>query len=471
MANGGGFDVQLSYNYTAPVSNATFSVNVTDHASAASASTNTFTVVNPATTTSISAPGITYGSNGVVIVTVISSAGTPAGNVTLSVDSGSPITQTLSGGSSTFTLVGLDAISHSLSATYARQGIFLGSSATGILAVNKAFSTTTTVGSGPLTYTGSAQVGGSGTVTGAGTITGNATLSYSSNPDGTGIADEIDAGTYYVTAHYAGDANHLPSDGDPVAITINQAALTTTTLGDGPFTYNGATQTGGSGTVTGAGGLSVNATSLSYSGDQINAGTYYVTAHYAGDANHLPSDGSPVAITINQAASTTTTVGAGPFTYDGTSQTGGSGTVSGAGGLSVSATSLTYSGDQIDAGTYYVTAHYAGDANHTASDGSPVAITISQATSTTTTVGAGPFTYDGTSQTGGSGTVSGAGGAQRQRHLADLQWRPDRRRHLLRDGSLRRRRQPPAERRRSGRYHHRPGGIDDDHGRRWPVRL
>ena len=43
--------------------------------------------------------------------------------------------------------------------------------------------------------------------------------------------------------------------------------------------------------------------------------------------------------------------------------TGGSGTVSGAGGLSTAATSLTYSGNQVDAGTYYVTAHYAGDAS------------------------------------------------------------------------------------------------------------
>jgi hypothetical protein len=56
------------------------------------------------------------------------------------------------------------------------------------------------------------------------------------------------------------------------------------------------------------------------------------------------------------------------------------------------------------------TAHYAVDANHKASDGSHLAITIAKATSTTTTVGAGLFFYDGTTQTGGSGTVTGAGG-------------------------------------------------------------
>src|SRR5947207_4165398 len=101
-------------------------------------------------------------------------------------------------------------------------------------------------------------------------------------------------------------------------------------------------------------------------------------------------------MTINRAPSATTTPGAGPFPSDGTPHAGGSGTVIGAGGLSASATSLTYSGDQIDAGVYSVTAHYAGDAKHFGSDGAAVAITINRAPSATTTTGAGPFTYDGT---------------------------------------------------------------------------
>src|SRR6185503_16545454 len=128
------------------------------------------------------------------------------------------------------------------------------------------------------------------------------------------------------------------------------------------FVEGRPTRAGDSCTVDLAGGLSTSATSLTYTGDQVNAGTYYVTAHYAGDANHDASDGAAVAIVINKASSTTTTVGDGPFTYDGTTHTGGSGTVAGAGVITGSAT-LTYSGDQVNAGTYYVTAHYAGDAN------------------------------------------------------------------------------------------------------------
>ncbi len=88
------------------------------------------------TTTTISAPTVTYGSNGVVTITVNSSGATPAGNVTLSVDGGTPITQALTNGSSVFTLSGLHAGSHSLSANYETQGYFAASSSNGTLTVS-----------------------------------------------------------------------------------------------------------------------------------------------------------------------------------------------------------------------------------------------------------------------------------------------------------------------------------------------
>ena len=95
--------------------------------------------------------------------------------------------------------------------------------------IAKAASVTTTVGAGPFTYNGLAQVGGSGTVTGAGGLSTAATsLTYSANADGTGVADRTNAGTYYVTAHYAGDANHLASDGAAVGIRILARHITAT---------------------------------------------------------------------------------------------------------------------------------------------------------------------------------------------------------------------------------------------------
>src|SRR5437660_6219453 len=50
VASGGGFDVQLSYTYGEELTNQTFSVSVTDHASTASASTSTFGVADAALT-------------------------------------------------------------------------------------------------------------------------------------------------------------------------------------------------------------------------------------------------------------------------------------------------------------------------------------------------------------------------------------------------------------------------------------
>ncbi len=291
--------------------------------------------------------------------------------------------------------------------------------------IAKAFSATITIGAGPFTYTGSAQVGGSGTVSGAGGLNTSATsLTYSAASAGTGVADQIDAGTYYVTAHFAGDMNHLPSDGAAVPIVINKATTMTTTFGAPPFTYDGTFHIAGSGTVIGTDGFTTSAT-LTYSAnpdgtgfaDQVDAGTYYVTAHFAGDMNHLPSDGAAVPIVINKATTMTTTFGAPPFTYDGTFHIAGSGTVIGTDGFTTSAT-LTYSAnpdgtgfaDQVDAGTYYVTAHFAGDMNHLPSDGAAVPIVINKATTMTTTFGAGPFTYDGSSHMAGSGTVIGSDG-------------------------------------------------------------
>src|SRR5205823_2707915 len=177
---------------------------------------------------------------------------------------------------------------------------------------------------------------------------------------------------------------------------------TTTATGD-EFTYDGTTHTGGSDVVSGAGVINCSAF-MTYSGDQIDAGTYTVIATYAGDANHTGSSDTAT-ITIDKATSTTTATG-DEFTYDATTHTGGSAVVSGAGVVTGSAV-LSYSGDQIDAGTYTVIATYAGDANHTGSSDTAT-ITIDKASSTTTATG-DEFTYDGSTHTGGSAVVSGAG--------------------------------------------------------------
>jgi FtsP/CotA-like multicopper oxidase with cupredoxin domain len=112
------------------------------------------TQTGTASTTTITAPAITYGQNGVVTVTVTAAVGTIAGNVTLAVDGGTPISLPLSGGVAVFDTTNTPALlapavgNHALVANFAAQNGFAASSATGSLVVNQA----------PLTITASSSV-------------------------------------------------------------------------------------------------------------------------------------------------------------------------------------------------------------------------------------------------------------------------------------------------------------------------
>ena len=95
--------------------------------------------------------------------------------------------------------------------------------------------------------------------------------------------------------------------------------------------YDGSAQTPCSVHVTGAGGLDLTPTP-SYS-NNTSAGTATASYTFAGDVNHTGSSDSKD-FTIEKASSTTTvSCAAGPFTFDGTSQTPCTVHVTGAGGL------------------------------------------------------------------------------------------------------------------------------------------
>jgi len=96
------------------------------------------------TTTSISiGGGSVYGTPVSVVVSVGSATAPVTGNVTLSVDGGTPTTLPLSSGSATFNLGVLKAGNHSLVANFPAQGNFTGSSAQATLVVNQATPTIT----------------------------------------------------------------------------------------------------------------------------------------------------------------------------------------------------------------------------------------------------------------------------------------------------------------------------------------
>lgn len=202
------------------------------------------------------------------------------------------------------------------------------------------------------------------------------------------------------------------------AITLTASVFGTNPTGSVSFAANGNAL----GTEAVANGTATLATSFA------NAGSYTVTATYAGDNNNTASTSSPVGITITPATSATTlqaTPSAGNVngqitlkaTVSGDSPTG---SVSfAAGTTSLGTATLTNSVATLQtsfaaAGSYATTATYQGDQNNAASASSQVTIVIAApdftvtATPTSGTVPPGQtatFTFTVTPAGGYSGTV------------------------------------------------------------------
>ena len=258
-------------------------------------------LVRAKTTTTISAPGVTYPTDGAVTVSVSASAGMPAGTVSLTVDGGTAVAQPLDGtGQSVFTVTGLNGGSHTLGATYAAQGNFGASSATGTLQVDPA-PTTTTVTVGDANYDGNVHAG-TASVTGPAGLNQSLTVTYTgTNPTiyGPSTTAPTNAGTYSASASYTATANYLASS-DAKAFTINKAP-TTTAVVVSDATYDGNPH-GGTANVTGPAGLNQSLT-VNYTGTgatiygpsttaPTNAGTYSASASYTATANYLASSDS-----------------------------------------------------------------------------------------------------------------------------------------------------------------------------------
>ena len=281
--------------------------------------------------------------------------------------------------------------------------------------VNQATPVVTATG-GTFAYNGAPRAG-SGTATGGAGESLTVTLSYSgtgSTTYGPTATAPTVVGTYTVTAHTPGDANNLPGDSTPAALTITMATPTVTATG-GTFTYDGNPHAG-SGSATGGGGETLTFT-LSYSGTGSTtygpsatapslAGTYTVTAHTPGDANNNAGDSSPTALTINKFNTLMAAFG-GTFTYTGTPHAGSGQALGGAG--EVFPTTLSYQGISgttygpsatapTNVGVYLVTAHTNGDANNNAEDSLPNALRINKATATILVTGY-CVSFDGSAHT------------------------------------------------------------------------
>ena len=206
----------------------------------------------------------------------------------------------------------------------------------------------------------------------------------------------------------------------PVAVpqTITFAALVGRTFGDADFAITATSTSGLPVSFTATGNATVSQVNGIWYAHITGAGSATITAGQAGNSSYAPASSVSQLFAIAKAASITTTISGGSLTYNATVQNGGSGTVTGAGGLNTAATSFAYSAnadgtgvaDRTNVGTYYVTASYAGDANHYASTGIAVAVRIVAKHITATFTAAGKV-YDGkTSATVTSRTLVGLAG-------------------------------------------------------------
>ena len=196
----------------------------------------------------------------------------------------------------------------------------------------------------------------------------------------------IDGDTYFfrVTALNANGTGQ--GSADSASITLGASlASTTVSLGSVPSsgTFGGSYMASYSTASTGTTSMTSATTSVcTVSGSVatfVGVGNCTLTAHVAQSADYLSADGTSQTISVGQASSSTViNCASGPFAYTGSALTPCTAAVTGAGGLSTTAT-VSY-GSNTAVGTATADASYAGDTNHTGSTATQVTFTIGQAT-------------------------------------------------------------------------------------------
>jgi hypothetical protein len=253
-----------------------------------------------------------------VNVTVSGSYGTPTGSVSVNDGSVSCNITSLTAGSGSCQLTSTSSGSKTLTATYAGDSTYNGSSDVEGHTVNKGTSTTTITSDNPdpsfvnQAYTVNVTVSGSyGTPSGTFTVSDGAASCSSSLAGGAGscLLTSTSSGAKTLTANYYGDSVFNPSS-DTESHTVNKASSTTVITSDSPDpsyvnqAYTVAvTVSGGFGTPTGSvtvsdGSATCNIPTLSGSGTgscqltSTTSGSKVLSAAYAGDTTYNASSGN-----------------------------------------------------------------------------------------------------------------------------------------------------------------------------------
>jgi len=260
-------------------------------------------VTSAPTTLVIQAPSAPYGQSEVVTVLASSPNGTPTGNISLAVDNGAPLIQTLSNGSATFTLTGLSAGSHQLTVTYDSQSIFQAETTNGSFTINPATATVTFTGA-PATaaFNSSFVVAASTNASTTATITTTGSCTILGNT----VTMTSGTGSCGLTAAWPADTNYLAATATQSTLAI-KATSTTTIVTDTPNPSSLGIPVSISSTVTGNGKPTGSYTVVStVSGDPgcngtlnagvggcsltfITSGPRTITITYSGDGNFAGS--------------------------------------------------------------------------------------------------------------------------------------------------------------------------------------
>jgi hypothetical protein len=312
VANGSNID-------TSTLGSHAFAVTGTDNSGNHTTVTVHYTVYAASTTTAITSDNpdsSVVGGPVIVHYTVTpSTSGTPTGNVTVSGGPGVTCTATVLAGQCTLTFTSVGA--KTLSATYAGDSSYMGStSANEPHQVNQAATTTTitadpndptVVGqSYPVSYSVTVNSPGAGSPTGTVTVTDGVSSCTGSAPSGSCNLTSTSPGGKTLSASYGGDANFSGSLSTDVVTgephTVNKANTTTTITSHTPSPSTtgqsvsvvwsvGVNSPGSaplSGTVTVSDGTiscSNPVTSGSCSLTFTTTGTHNLTATYAGNTN------------------------------------------------------------------------------------------------------------------------------------------------------------------------------------------
>jgi Bacterial Ig-like domain (group 3) len=394
----------------------------------------------------------TFGQS-VTFTATVSGAGA-TGTVTFKDGATTLGTGTLNGGAqATFSTSALALGSHSITAEYAGDTNYTGSTSAPLTQTVNQASTSTTVASsvnpsaqGQLVTLTATVASSGGTATGTVTFKDGATTLGTGSLDGGGQATFATAalalGAHSITAEYGGDSNFTASTSPALAQNVVASGSTTTIASSPnpssfgqPVTFT-ATVTGSGGTPTGTVTFKDGTTALgtmALSGNQailvvstLSGGSHSMTAVYNGDGSYGSSTSAPLTQIVNQNTSNVTLassvnpsavgqsvtfaatvtgsggIATGTVTFKDGATTLGTGTLNGGGQATFATSSLT-------AGSHPITAAYGGDSNFTAGTSAPLTQTVggtSSATTLTSSVNPSAFGQPVTF----TATVTGSGG-------------------------------------------------------------